>query len=357
MATTLATFDPSASSGSTFDSGLGKDPGTIIGLNDSNYSIILTIPSTGDKYRWVPGAWRLLKVPPGNPAIAWAQEMNLALANPVSVVWMESYKESEQIPETYPVALVRAVAGAFVNANTLTNNNSPAATTVINTTSTITHSGGNTEYNDGSRTTTLRSLGGGPLTFESLVADSSPTGINKAAAAYGYSGDPTLTKLFALLTDTFSSGAGTVYPVQMTESTSGKTWELGVDSSGNLLLFNSTDSTTLKLASGAAPLLTLPGGLSVFASQITRPAGVHQTGYAGGGGKAVTASDIWYFPIQYPMAGTNVATGATLTVATSTNCSAAVAASSINKDGFLLQLTATAAGAFQWIGTYTTSGD
>jgi hypothetical protein len=133
VSTYLTPFDPSASSGGTIDTALGKDRGTLLVWNDSATNIHVTL---ADGSRWpIPSGWaRRLDVGPGNDPISWTQEMILPVVPPNSQVYIQSFSaaEAENIQEVYPAALVRSLSipGSTVVA-TLSNEGNAAGTLVI----------------------------------------------------------------------------------------------------------------------------------------------------------------------------------------------------------------------------------
>lgn len=150
----------------------------------------------------------------------------------------------------------------------------------------------------------------------------------------------------------------TVPTWQMTNDGTG-TWDVHASSTGVNVVSVTRVASVATAASMVIgdPLMTtvtLNGTVQTASIPILTTTNQEQ-GDCGFFGKAVAASDVWGYRVNFKTKMTNIPSSITLTVGTSANCT--VAASNINLNGFMLECTATAAGVFNWIGTYTTVGN
>lgn len=136
-----AQFDPSAAPSGTFQASFPNGSGRMVIFNESNYNLTLT---WNGAQTYCP-AWkaRLYCVQTPNATIQWSQQSSLPAIGgaPINQVTVEVYTESEALPETYPVPIIRqtnignAVSTASgVVASAVQNDTSPAGTNIIEAT-------------------------------------------------------------------------------------------------------------------------------------------------------------------------------------------------------------------------------
>lgn len=269
-----------------------------------------------------------------------------------SALYLIGYGPGEKIPGNDPAALTRSITGAVdvTNPQEVVNTTNASGSPVVLAYPVTNSSIGFGLNNDGTLTDTVLSKGASA----NAVSVTPGTGVLAANELFGDSGSsPSIAFFSGFLTGKLNSAVSSTDVVQLVDSNSGKVWGITIDNTGNLYVHDLTDSKVWTFS--PAGLLTLPGGLTVNDTHILRPTGTHQVGYACGEGVATAGGQKFAYPCNHPMQGQSAATGATLTVASSANCTAA--AVQFNARGFALELTSTAAGAFSWFGSYTTTGD
>lgn len=133
MSTYLTPFDPSATLSGQITTSLGTEAGTLLLLNDSATTIVLTL-ADGSRRPLPAQSWRRMDVAGGNNQIRWDQSMILPITVPNSLVYIEVFTgpEAEDINEVFPSSLVRgtSVTGG-VTVNTLSNEGGSVGTSVI----------------------------------------------------------------------------------------------------------------------------------------------------------------------------------------------------------------------------------
>lgn len=137
----IAEFDPSAAASGTFPVNyLSNGMGKIIVWNESNWTLDITFTNGNED---IAPAWTAQIFELTGPAgqITWAQDTQLtSLAPPISKVWVVAYRDNENIPGVFPVALVRqANIGNVINtvggvANSVQNDGNAVGTSVVEAT-------------------------------------------------------------------------------------------------------------------------------------------------------------------------------------------------------------------------------
>jgi hypothetical protein len=265
---------------------------------------------------------------------------------------------------------ISPTAGAGV-ATSIVNTGQPAQTAIVtaNASGTV----GNIRINnDGSLTIQLQDLGAAA----SVLSFVNGIGAGQATAIFGVQTDLSVSAYYgtifkiladitAPLTPISSDGNGnlTVHQLKTAVSTvssnqvceilvdavTSRQYQFTITTAGLFHIFESLSGFNLFELDPTIPAINIIGPLVLIA-------GRQESRGCGGKGKAVGAADIWGFWIPFQHDMTNTPSNVTLAQTTNTNVSTETT-SNFSKSGFLLNLTATAAGAFSWTGTYTTVGN